>query len=66
MMLFDKSMPKGIFRLEIEKVGGGWRKRHTEELHKLYRSLSTRRFEGIRRLVSVGFVVGRVALKRVS
>jgi len=66
LLLFEKSMQKRIFQLDIEKVRGGWRKIHTEERHKLYRCRSTRRFEGIRRLVSVGFVVGRVALKRVS
>jgi hypothetical protein len=41
---------KKVFRLNKDKLTGGWRKLHTEELHSLYSSLNIIRMSKSKRM----------------
>jgi hypothetical protein len=47
---------RGIFGLKRDKVTGGWRKLHNEELHKLYSSPNIIRLIKSRGIRWVGYV----------
>jgi hypothetical protein len=38
--VFENRMPRRIFGYKREKVAGGWRRLHNDELHNLYASQS--------------------------
>jgi hypothetical protein len=56
--MFENRVLRRIFRSKRGEVIGGWRKPHSEELHKLYFSPSLIRMTKSRRLRWAGHVAG--------
>jgi hypothetical protein len=61
-MVFEKRLLRGIFGPKRDEVTGGWRKRHNEELHKLYSSPNIIRMIKSKRMRWAGHVA-RIAAK---
>jgi hypothetical protein len=57
LRVFENSVLRRIFGPKRDKVTGGWRKLHNEELHNLYSSPSMIRMIKSRRMKWAGHVV---------
>jgi hypothetical protein len=53
MRVFENRVLRRIFELKKEKVAGGWRRLHIEELHNLYASPNIKRVITSRRMSCV-------------
>jgi hypothetical protein len=64
--VFENRVLRGIFGPKRDKVTGGWRKMHNEELHNLYSSPSIIRMIKSRRMRWAGHVArkGRQGMNR--
>jgi hypothetical protein len=62
LKVFEKRMLRRIFGPRREKVAGGWRRLHNEELHNLY-ALPNIRVIKLRRVRWTGHVARMVALR---
>jgi hypothetical protein len=63
--VFENRVLRRIFRPKTDKVTGGWRKLHNEELQNLYSSRSILRMINLRRMRWAGHVV-RMMAKRTA
>jgi hypothetical protein len=54
--MYENRVLRGIFRPKREKVEGGWRRLHSEELHNLYDSPNIITVIKSRRMRWVGYV----------
>jgi hypothetical protein len=63
--VFENRAPRRIFGPKRDRVTGGWRKLHNDELHNLYSSPSINRIMKLRRRMRAGHVA-RMGEKRAA